>query len=314
MKIAILGATSQIAKDLILSFSADSTHELTLFARRPDVVSHWLLSVGYADRYVVANFDQFDLESEFDAILNFVGVGNPALAKEMGASIFDVTLKYDQMALEYVQRHPGCRYLFLSSGAAYGGNFEEPVNEHSHAVVPINHLQAQDWYGAAKLYAECRHRSLPDLPIIDIRVFSYFSQTQDRSARFFISDILHAIEEKSVLKTSAVNIVRDYLHPDDFYRLVNSLLLAPTMNTVVDCYSLAPVNKFDLLDALGKQFGLNYEIAGEGAGINATGNKLNYFSKNYRAADYGYQPGLSSLTGIATVMQAMLGKSNLDHE
>jgi hypothetical protein len=30
MRIAILGATSQIAKDLVLSFSAQSSHELLL--------------------------------------------------------------------------------------------------------------------------------------------------------------------------------------------------------------------------------------------------------------------------------------------
>jgi nucleoside-diphosphate-sugar epimerase len=314
MKIAILGATSQIARDLVLSFTAHSKHELMLFARRTDVVMQWLENVGHANRHEVADIDRFDQNSEFDAIFNFVGIGNPAQAKEMGASIFDVTLKYDQIALDYVQRHPGCRYLFLSSGAAYGGTFEAPVDSQTSSVIAINHLQPEDWYGAAKLCAECRHRSLSDFPIVDIRVFNYFSQTQDRSARFLICDILRAIEEKYVLKTSAANIVRDYLHPDDFYRLVDSLLSAPAMNTVVDCYSLDPINKFDLLDAMHRQFGLEYEITQAGAGINATGNKHHYYSRNYRAAEFGYQPRLSSLTGITTVMRGMLSSTSLDHE
>ena len=120
MRIAIFGATSQIAKDLVLSFAAQSGHELVLYARRLEVVSRWLKSSGLAGQYAVADFAAFNADAHFDAILNFVGVGNPAQAAAMGASIFDVTLKYDEMALDYVRQHPNCRYIFLSSGAAYG--------------------------------------------------------------------------------------------------------------------------------------------------------------------------------------------------
>src|SRR5437879_2028035 len=112
MRIAILGATSQIAKDLVLSFSAQSKHELVLFARRPDAVQCWLASVDLSGRYAVADFETFGMDRQFDALLNFVGVGNPAQAEAMGASIFDVTLKYDEMALSYVRKHPDCRYIF----------------------------------------------------------------------------------------------------------------------------------------------------------------------------------------------------------
>lgn len=243
MRLAILGATSQIAKDLVLSFSAQSNHELVLYARRPVVVSQWLASVGLVGRYAVADFTAFSADEHFDALLNFVGVGNPAQAAAMGVSIFDVTLKYDEMALDYVRQHPQCRYIFLSSGAAYGSSFDEPVDENTKAVIAINNLQPQDWYAVAKLHAECRHRSLPHLPIVDVRVFNYFSHTQDIEARFLITDILRAIRDKTVLQTSSNYIVRDFLHPSDFYGLVNAILGAPATNAVVDCYSLAPIDK-----------------------------------------------------------------------
>ncbi|MCX7100863.1 MAG: NAD-dependent epimerase/dehydratase family protein, partial [Methylobacter sp.] len=145
----------------------------------------------------------------------------------MGASIFDVTLKYDEITLNYVRQYPQCRYLFLSSGAAYGLSFDTPVDENTKAVVAINNLQPQEWYAVAKLHAECRHRSHPELPIIDIRVFNYFSRTQDISARFLITDILRAIRDKTVLKTSSDFIMRDFIHPTDFYKLVSALLTSP---------------------------------------------------------------------------------------
>lgn len=302
MRIAILGATSQIAKDLVLSFRAQSSHELVLYARRPEVVSQWLASVGLVGRYAVADFAAFSADAHFDAILNFVGVGDPAQAAAMGASIFVVTLKYDEMALDYVRQHPDCRYIFLSSGAAYGESFDAPVDENTKTVIAINNLQPQDWYAVAKLHAKCRHRSLPHLAIIDIRVFNYFSHTQDISARFLITDILRAIRDKTVLQTSPDHIVRDFLHPLDFANLVNALLSAPASNAAVDCYSRAPIDKPSLLMAMKDEFGLRYEITEASASVNATGSKPHYYSLNMRAADFGYQPSLTSLEGIKLEM------------
>lgn len=298
MRIAILGATSQIAKDLVLSFAAHSRDELVLYARRPEAVVQWLTDVHLVQHYAVAKFSAFNAGEHFDAILNFVGVGNPAQAAAMGASIFDVTLKYDELALDYLQQHPDCRYIFLSSGAAYGGGFSKPVDLHSTATVPINNLQPQDWYGIAKLYAECRHRSLHHLPIVDLRVFNYFSRTQDIEARFFITDILRAIRDKVVLKTSSDDIVRDYVHPSDFYQLVSVMLAAPAINTAIDCYSRGPIDKSNLLTAMQEKFGLQYQQADFAVGINATGSKPYYYSLNVRAADFGYQPRLTSLDGL----------------
>jgi len=311
MRIAILGATSQIAKDLVLSFAAQDVHELTLFARRPDVVEQWLASNDLSDRYVISDFSAFDADRDFDAVLNFVGVGNPAQAAAMGASIFDVTLTYDQLALDYVQQHPQCRYLFLSSGAAYGASFDAPADASTRAVVVINNLQPQDWYGAAKLHAECRHRSLPHLPIVDMRVFNYFSRTQDIAARFLITDILRAIRDKTVLQTSSDYMVRDYLHPSDFFQLVGAILAAPATNAVVDCYSKAPIDKLKLLEAMRENFGLAYETTAATVGVNATGSKPHYYSRNTRAADFGYRPVYTSLDGVLLEAGALLQKEKL---
>ena len=298
MRIAILGATSQIARDLIESFAALDTQTLVLYARRPQAVYEWLARVNLSERYAVHGFDAFGTHEHFDAIMNFVGVGNPAQAAAIGASIFDVTLKYDDMALDYVRQHPTCRYIFLSSGAAYGASFDAPVDANTCAMVPINNLQPQDWYGVAKLHAECRHRALAPLPIIDIRVFNYFSRTQDMETRFLITDIVRAIRDKTVLKTSAAYMVRDYLHPSDFYGLASAIVAAPATNAVVDCYSKAPIDKITLLAALQDKFGLQYEVVQTGAGVNATGTKPHYYSLNKRAGEFGYQPGLTSLDGI----------------
>lgn len=311
MRIAILGATSQIAKDIIVSFAAAEDRHLHLFARRPDEVAKWLASVDLAGRYPADDFSKFG-KQEFSAVINFVGVGNPVQTVAMGNSIFEVTLQFDEMALDYLRTHPACRYLFMSSGAAYGSRFNTPATRDTSAIIAINDLTPQEWYGVAKLYAECRHRSHPELAIIDIRIFNYFSRTQDLSARFLITDMLRAIHDKTVLKTSSDYIMRDFLHPSDFFRLVRSLLAAPVANAVVDCYSRAPIDKLDLLAAMQENFGLCYEIAEIAAHVNATGSKPHYYSLNTRAADFGYQPSLTSLEGILREAGAVLGRESPD--
>jgi nucleoside-diphosphate-sugar epimerase len=297
MKIGVLGATSQIAKDLIVSFSAEEDKKLHLFARRPDEIAKWLKDVGFSEHYLVDDYLAFGTQ-EFDAILNFVGVGNPAQVNVMGASIFDVTLQYDELALNYLRQHPTCSYIFLSSGASYGSIFDEPVDSETKAIVSINSLQPQDWYGVAKLHSECRHRSLKHLKIVDIRVFNYFSHTQDIEARFFITDILRAIRDNAVLKISPDNIVRDFIGPDDFYQLVNAILNSPPTNDVIDAYSMLPISKIELLETMKKHFGLSYLMSDQNDSLNITGSKNHYHSLNKRAEMFGYVPTMTSVETI----------------
>jgi nucleoside-diphosphate-sugar epimerase len=298
MRIAIFGATSQIAKDLVRSFAAQNNHELILYARRPDAVTQWLISVELTERYVVADFSNFNIVEHFDVILNFVGVGNPAITAKMGASIFDITLKYDELALGYVRQHPSCQYIFLSSGAAYGSTFDAPADAETKAIIDINKLQPQDWYGVAKLYAECRHRALPNLPIIDIRIFNYYSHTQDMEARFFITDMVRALRDNLILNTTSEIIFRDYIQSNDFYNLVKAILESPKKNIALDCYSKEAVDKITLLESMKTCFKLKFNIIENNSLINATGSKKNYYSNNKKAEEFGYIPKNTSLENI----------------
>lgn len=307
MQIAILGATSHIAKDLIRSLASEPALDLWLYARRPQAVQAWLSGLPHA-HCQVGTFDDFRAApTDFDAILNFVGVGNPAQAAAMGASIFDVTQDFDDLALAHLQLKPGCRYIFASSGAAYGGDFAQPVDETTPAVVPINRLQPSDWYGAAKLHAECRHRSLSGLSIVDIRIFNYFSSTEDINARFLITDMLRAIRNGDVFQTSAANITRDYAGPREVCQLVKRILAAPATNAAVDSYTKAPIDKLSLLKAMQAEFGLRYELIEQQTGLAATGNKTHYYSNNRKAAQlFGYAPTTSALDVVIEQSRQLL--------
>jgi nucleoside-diphosphate-sugar epimerase len=118
------------------------------------------------------------------------------------------------------------------------------------------------------------------------------------NSRFLIADIANAITKKIVLHTSAENIVRDYLHPEDFHLLVTRLLLVSKINCAVDCFSKSPIDKFSLLSAMSENFGLQYKIVDKSSFTNATGKKTFYHSLNRQALELGYTPKYSSLEAI----------------
>lgn len=304
MHIALLGATSQIARDLVTSFARECKHDLALFARHPETVTvpQQLLDAG---RCTVTNLARFNPGQAYDAIINFVGVGTPRRTVTMGASILEVTQRFDDLALAALRHNPRCRYLFLSSGAAYGSQFDRPAGDDTTASFPINRLGAQDWYGIAKFYAECRHRALPDLHIVDIRVFNYFSRQQDIGAGYLITDIVTALRNGESLGTAPTPMVRDYIGPQDFHQLVECILAAPQRNIAVDCYSRQPIAKQELLTLMEQNFGLRYSIDETGI-VNGTGAKPHYYSVSRLAATLGYVPLLSSAENILAETRALL--------
>ena len=298
MRIAIFGANSQIAKDLLLSFSKKKNYEFSLFVRNVGLLKKWINNKNLNENYQVQEYSNFNNNQKYDLIINFVGIGDPAKVQEMGNNIFKITEKYDEMVLKYLKCNKETRYIFLSSGAVYGGDYKYPVNKDALATIDINNLAVTDWYAIAKLYAEAKHRSLPNLFIVDVRVFNYFSHTQSMNARFLITDIIHAIKNKEVFKTSSENIARDFITPPDFYNLIRTIIDFKPINIALDCYTKSPVLKFDLLSEFGSKFGLKYEVGKDIDIVNATGAKLNYYSVNKAAKSIGYSPKNTSLEGI----------------
>ena len=308
MNIAILGATSQISRDLILSFSMEKSYDFSLFGRNIELLEKWINSEKLGNKYKVQKYSEFSSRQKYDVIVNFVGIGDPIKAQKMGGGIFKTTEQYDNMALEYLKHHKETKYIFLSSGAVYGGDYQRPVDKDTVTTININNHKTTDWYMLSKLYAEAKHRSIPDLSIVDVRVFNYFSHRQNTDARFLITDVVRAIKNKEVFKTSADNIVRDFVTPPDFYGLIRAIIDSESINAALDCYTKSPVSKFDLLYNLKNKFGLNYEVDNSIKMTNATGVKKKYYSKYMLAEKVNYTPHNSSLSGIISEMEIFFNK------
>lgn len=289
-KIAILGATSHIAKGLIDNFCKDRTNKLYLFARSDDRVKDFLISIHCSRVCNVKPFAEFG-KDKYDVIINCVGIGNPALLKDTGASIFELTEFYDNLILDYLKNNKKSIYINFSSGAVYYVNaLDEPCH-----------------YSIAKLNSEAKHRLYPELKIIDLRVFAYFSRFIDLKSEYLITGIINSIRNKKVFMTGKNNIVRDYIGSEDLFSLV-LCCIKKGFNGAYDVYSRKPVRKLDLLKGFHKEFGLDYEVSEASSPVSVTGAKEIYCSKNRKAKDLGFKPKYDALKLLIKETKVILGK------
>ncbi len=299
VRIAILGATSHIAKGLIYHFNKKENRELFLFARSIDRLLKFLKDIECRKNFHLKGFDDLN-KVDYDVIINCVGISGAIDFKEKVPSYFKLTEQFDNLLLDYLSEHPDGLYINFSSGAAYGTDFSVPADESTYSRWDINHIREADYYGIAKLNSEAKHRALKDLNIVDLRVFGYFSRFIDLKSRFLLTEIISCIKAGKEFITGPDNIIRDYIHPDDIFALITRCIERKNVNDAFDVYSLKPVKKFEILDYFTSEHGLKYKIT-ESMNFSAiTGTKHNYYSINKKAIEIGYEP---KFTSIGTIIE-----------
>lgn len=306
-RIAILGATSHIAKGLILGFHGSEKNELFLFARSPERVRLFLESIGAANCQLIKikPFSEFS-DNDYETVINCVGIGNPArLANELTA-IFSITETFDNLVLAYLQDHRQALYINFSSGAAYGTDFSAPVDVTSQARFNINSIDVSEYYGIAKINSEAKHRAMKDYNIVDLRVFGYFSRFIDLKEKFLLSEIVTCLQNGQEFVTGPGNITRDFVHPRDLLGLISKCMEQQHINEVFDVFSAKPATKFEIIEHFARHHGLQYRVEDTYTPFSVTGSKDNYYSLNVKASSIGYMSKFSSIEGIEKEVNYLL--------
>jgi len=304
-RIAILGATSHIAKGLIHRLGQDGNYDLCLFARSPERVDEFLNAVGLGSRFNAKPFEEFEKEP-YNTIINCVGIADPGKLKIAASSIFRITETFDTLVLDYLKRSPRTLYINFSSGAVYGTDFASPVDDHSQATFAINPMDPAVYYGIAKLHSEARHRVMKDLRIVDLRVFGYFSRFIDLDAKYLMSEIVSCILSGKEFVTNSEDIVRDFIHPGDLALLVILCIAKRDFNDAFDVCSLQPVKKFEILEKFSSLYGLRYTIEERHDTVSVTGRKTYYYSTNRRIRAIEFSPRFSSIDSVVEEAKSIL--------
>lgn len=310
-RIAILGSTSHIAKGLINNFLKSKEFSLHLYTRSPDKVRGFLGAIrksSYGDCVIHEGYNNF-LQFSYDVVINCVGVGTLNKLKGNYTQYFTVTEEYDNMSIGHLcSKCPDALYISFSSGAVYGRECSEPVEENTMNRIRVNHVGKEDYYGIVRLYAEAKHRAFGDLRIVDLRLFSYFSRFIDLTDGYFITEVLDCILNNKVLVTNNVNIVRDYVHPKDLFSIIRKCMNAGKINGAFDVTSAKPVEKREILDHFSLKYGLKYEMNQFFRHDSATGLKNIYCSKYNNSLGIDYKPRFSSMDTIEQESKYILTK------
>jgi nucleoside-diphosphate-sugar epimerase len=305
MKVSILGARGQIARSLINVYvNRGELSNLELYSRNPERL---ISEVKGANVYSSQDFIRHDHE----IIINCIGVSNLKGRMDFGPEIFNIHETWDNLILDYLKKNGKSLYISLSSGAVYGRNFQNPITEQSCFLSGITEISPMDYYGVSKLNSEAKHRSFEKLSIVDLRIFSYISKHIDFDSNFLISEIMTAIKNKQTFVTNDINIMRDYIHPEDMMQVINLVIKrwkeAGVMNDAYDTYSRKSITKMDMLKSIAEKFDFQYEIRKETkVESSATGFKMNYYSINKRLQKLGYEPQYTSLNAILKVFGEVL--------
>ena len=306
--IAIFGSTGHIGKNLISFFIKNNDFKIFLFSR--DIKKFESLKMIFSDTMSFNTYDDFG-KNEYDVIINCVGISNPNAFEKNSCSIFDTAEFYDTMVLDYLKNFPTTLYINLSSGAVFSGEFDKPVDDSSTYKFDVNGINKGEMYSISKMYLESKHRSLPDLNIVDLRIFGFFSRFIDVNAGFFMSELLQALKNKSEFITDKKDFVRDYVNPKDFYDLTKNCIANKKINDVFDVYSKEIISKFQILEECFNKFDLKFKLVEKIESISPTGVKKNYYSLSRKAEKINYFPQFSSLETILNESSLFLENSHI---
>ena len=142
--------------------------------------------------------------------------------------------------------------------------------------------------------------------IVDLRIFNFFSRYIDLNSSFLLCQLVNSIKNKTIFITDSNDITRDFIHPGDFFKLIENCIEKNTINEVFDVYSKKPISKFEIIDLFEKRYDLEFEIKNDSIEISPTGLKKNYFSSSQKAEKIGYKPEFTSLDTIQDEIKFLL--------
>lgn len=287
-RILILGSNSEIARDMIKKF--DTNYFLFFITHRKNILIKWLQN-NRIKNYKIINLSEINKIFNLDIILNFIGSGDPKKTYKLKNNFIEINNKYDDYCLNYLKKNKNTKYIYFSSGSIFSNFKFKPVNSRSKVV---NRKLQNSVYKKIKYLTEKKHRKLNNFMIYDLRIFNYFSSTQNINNSFFISLIIKSILKNKIFKTSSNNFYRDYIGPNDLFNIILKFIKMNISNNVFDIYSKKIISKEEIV----KFFKNKYKLKVQYINNDQTDN-IFYYSVNYKLSKIiNYKPKLTSIENI----------------
>jgi nucleoside-diphosphate-sugar epimerase len=246
IQLGILGGNSQISRSLVPLLAGD--YAITLYSRAPAKLEPFLVDHPRVENCHLHEFGRQPL----DLIINSIGCGDPAVLRETGSEVVDVTRYYDDLIL----RHLGSQtlgYIYLSSVAVYGPTTKFPVDPQAPAENSPGF-----YYGAAKQQAEHRHKSHGG-PIVDLRIFGYVSDQLDLASGFLVAQIFKARKANIPFVPHGGDSLRDYIGAPELASVISRVVACGVANERIDVVSTQFTSRNRILHLMQERHGLEVQ-------------------------------------------------------
>lgn len=189
-----------------------------------------------------------------DAILNLIG-GN---RQSVSTSDVEYALMLGQ-ALLLRAIELSIPLVHLSSGSVL-----QPTTGSVSSNAPLRRPPFQSTYEELKVRFEELHEAhSASNCTLDLRLFSFVGQTFLTSSPYFLAEAFAAIRDLRVLECTSDDFVRDYSGASEVAAAIDSAFRHGVRGKA-NIWSKKPVSKFEMLEGLRQEFGLNFKIiAGE---------------------------------------------------
>jgi hypothetical protein len=240
-KIAIIGSTSHVAKNLIEYFNKEHQH-IDLYSRS------------------LNNLDI--LPNGYDCIINCI------LAKVTEPLYFETSEHFDNLILDYLQLNTDCLYINCSSGVV-----------HEIRKCDVDNLREEHYAMVSKLNSEMKHAAHKNLNVIDLRFYSFFSRFTNLEAPYFMNEIIKSVINKETFITTKKNFSRDYINPLDLYNIIKYLIAVQKIRGHFEIGSTQPTSKDAIINYFIKDYNLKIKYVDKIDFKGYTASKINYFPK-----------------------------------
>lgn len=267
MRLILAGGSSPLGRDLAREFTKQG-HSCVVMSRSPKTGAIPYSSLN---------------QEKPDAILNLIGGhrDNPSAAEVKSALTLGEGLLVRAIELSVPLVH-------LSSGTAMKPTCG-PVASHD----PLRNAPFQSPYQELKVRLEELHDAHSTLTqILDLRLFSFVGQNFLTGGKYLLSEAFTAIRENKLLNCSSDDFVRDFSGASEIVSAIESAFRHGVRGKA-NLYSGRAVSKFEVLEGLRQEFGLNFSIT--------AGNSIS--QSHYYAASDLQLPGFDPRSSLEVIFQ-----------
>ena len=105
IKVALLGSTGHVGKNLTYYFGKEKNFELLLFSRNEKKLEKTISQFKLKNNFTIRIYDEFD-NLTYDVVINCVGLSDPAKIETSKGEILETAKIFDALALEYLKKFP----------------------------------------------------------------------------------------------------------------------------------------------------------------------------------------------------------------